>query len=140
MLVMERAEAVPALTPMPQAPKTENRGEAKELNCDRIALDATDALEAFSVDMESQNSAMTSFLTQAGAAVEQWSQVLSPLEGQTQSLKPGLFAPIREGSKNFSEALSYVYDNNSYLSDRLSTIITRLKACRSESVLSHGKR
>jgi len=111
--------AIPTITVLPidttAAPYT----------CDQVLA----KLQAYQSMATQHNQSVNSFFGQVVQKVGSWYNLLSPLEGTSQTLATGTFSPIHDGSMAIGNVSSMVMQNSVLLANEVDRLVRSLAAC-----------
>lgn len=119
------------LKDIPPAPQDRLPIDVSEpsIPCDQII----DRLLKYNQMARENDGAIAGFLGEVTTKITEWYDILSPLEGTQQKLKPGAFAPLQKGAEQISNVTNLAFDNSDLLAQELDKIILSLQSCGLEA-------
>lgn len=127
MTVFSTSALAVELKDIPQAPQDRLPIDTAEpsIPCDQIV----ERLVKYNQMARENDATIAGFLGEVTMKLTEWFDLLSPLEGSTQNLKPGTFSPLQKGSEQISNITNLAFDNSDLLAQELDKIIVSLESC-----------
>jgi hypothetical protein len=124
------AAVPPALAPIPEPPQDRLPIDEQAPNypCDQVL----DKLVTYNQMARQHDQSISSFLGEVTQKLGDWYAQLSPLEGSTQDLPAGTFAPIQDGSDQIAKITDLAFDNSELLANEMDRIIVSLRECMNQ--------
>jgi hypothetical protein len=86
-------------------------------------------LQAYNDMARQHDQSVATFLSEVVRKVSSWYDLLSPLEGATQTIESGTFGPLKDGSDKIASVADLAFENSSLLAAEMDRIMSSLAAC-----------
>ncbi len=86
-------------------------------------------LESYNSMARQHDGSVNTFLGEVSGKLETWHALLTPLEGTTDAVPIGVFAPLQDGASKISMVTNLAYENSALLSLEMDRLIVSLKEC-----------
>lgn len=100
-------------------------GDQTKIPCSEISS----RLDQYNRMARQHDSSVATFLGEVTGRMLGWYDLLQPLEGASDSLPIGVFAPLQDGANKIATVTDLAYENSSLLATEMDRIIQSLKEC-----------